>query len=75
MSVVIFLLFQSSNVDICSIPEEVKKILKDFRFRKEPTTAALIRKSSYIYSNKRKVQLKLHSEVNDTTNHSFMFIH
>jgi hypothetical protein len=37
-------LFQSHNVKVCDIDEDVKDALKKFRFRKNDTNAALISK-------------------------------
>lgn len=36
------ILFQSNSVNICNVTEEVKQALKEFRFRKDKNTAALI---------------------------------
>lgn len=42
----IFFSFQSGNVKVCDIDDEVKDALKKFRFRKSDKNAALVCKYS-----------------------------
>ncbi|CAG9768575.1 unnamed protein product [Ceutorhynchus assimilis] len=52
----------SGNVNICEITDEVKQLLKDFRFRKVKDTAALILKV-----DREKQQIILDEQLDDTS--------
>ncbi|KAL1512501.1 hypothetical protein ABEB36_002084 [Hypothenemus hampei] len=52
----------SGNVNICEVTEDVKQALKEFRFRKEKNTAALILKV-----DREKQQIIIDEQLEDTS--------